>query len=182
MTGDGQTKRCPCGCRTAIDAVRLVCAEGWGRLPESLREAVRATGQARRLSPSPETVADSRAAVADARSWWALNPEQRQALETADVTPRAIRTTDQCDACLAPVLWCVTAKGVRVPVDPEPVRAATGAADCVVTERPNRPPRVHVLRSQAELFGRRWAHRTHLRTCPHAERYRALARRRRSAS
>jgi len=174
-----QIKRCPCGCGTQVPRRTLVCPDGWARVPEALRITLVETQRVRRLAPTdPEAVAEHRAAAAAVKGWLIEHPPPRPSLVTADVTPEPVAGPGRCDSCSAPVVWCVTATGARVPVDPDPVRVATGAADCVVTERLGRDPLVRLVRSQGELFGRAWAHRRHMTTCPFASRYRARARRR----
>lgn len=156
-------------------------------MPEQLRDAVVATQQTRRMAQSPEAVADHLRAVALAKTWWAQHPAPRPTLMTATLPTRIPAATSwptaPCESCHAPIIWCTTDRGDRVCVDADSVRAASGSADCLVSARgPGHPPRVVLIRSQAELFGRRTGYRTHLSTCPHSNRYRDEARRGRRRS
>lgn len=78
---------------------------------------------------------------------------------------------EQC-GCKAPILWAVTSKGVRMPVDYEPVAVNGGGGNVRLTYRPGQLPLARVVTNMADLFGATQVYRSHFATCPSAAYYR----------
>lgn len=77
-----------------------------------------------------------------------------------------------CRSCGAPVLWTITVKGKRHPVDPDPhpdgtIKLVAGVAGAA--------PKSYVMAGLdlvAMREGRTPLHRSHFATCPHAAQHR----------
>lgn len=75
------------------------------------------------------------------------------------------------------MVWAVTGKGHRLPLDAEPVAVNGGGGDVLLTDLgPGMTPLATVVRHQGQLFGAGVAYRRHITTCPYGDRYRAAAR------
>lgn len=86
--------------------------------------------------------------------------------------------TDRCRSCQAPVIWvALGSKGL--PVDAEPVAVNGGGGSILLSGPEGVEPKGQRVRSQRELFGKRWVWRPHSETCPYAARYRSAAAKRR---
>lgn len=80
--------------------------------------------------------------------------------------------TTKCRSCPARIFWAAAEGGGRVPVDEDPVAvhaAGTGNGELLLTHRGDGVlPLARKVRTPGDLFGRRWAWRSHLTTCPYA--------------
>lgn len=85
--------------------------------------------------------------------------------------------TSSCESCHAPIIWAVNRNNDPMPIDTEPVNPNTGGGTVLLTARGGTAPLAAVVSNPAQLFGKRWVWRPHMKTCPYAERYRAVARR-----
>lgn len=78
--------------------------------------------------------------------------------------------SDTCRSCDAPILWGATAKGRRIPLDPEPVAGGNLELERLVT------PIASVLRvryvAKEDIHPDIARHVTHFATCPNARRHR----------
>lgn len=76
-------------------------------------------------------------------------------------------TVSSCASCQAEIIWCVSVKGSRMPVDARP--AADG--NLSLTENGTAAPRATVL-AVAKRFGRTNLHKSHFATCQDADSWR----------
>jgi hypothetical protein len=72
--------------------------------------------------------------------------------------------TATCRSCGAPIVWAITERGKRIPIDPQP----NLAGNLTITPEPFGPPRAAVTRDVGD--GRRYL--SHFTTCPHAAAHR----------
>ena len=74
--------------------------------------------------------------------------------------------TDRCRSCKASIVWAITEKGHRIPLDAEP----TVAGNLVIVDGVARPPRI-----DDDVPFLQWV--SHFATCPHADQHRKQVRR-----
>lgn len=72
-------------------------------------------------------------------------------------------TTEECGSCQAPIIWAMTEKAVRMPVDAQP--ASDG--NVRLHDRGGVAPLAVVLKTH-ELFGKTGLRKSHFATCPDA--------------
>lgn len=72
--------------------------------------------------------------------------------------------TDTCKSCGADIVWAVTRKGRRIPLDPEPVQGG----NVRIEARPGRTMALAVVVNATETG----THRSHFASCPNAARHR----------
>lgn len=87
--------------------------------------------------------------------------------------------TRPCSTCGAQIVWCVSAAGRPIPMDPEPHEKGNRV---IVLEAPDPDNRGHqILRSRAPdllLEAGRPLYRAHFATCPQADAHRRRRRKR----
>lgn len=77
--------------------------------------------------------------------------------------------SDTCTSCHAPVLWCETTKGKRMPVDKAP-DFVDGNVE--VVDQGEGRPLLAVVHRQRPMAPRGTLHQSHFATCPHADQHR----------
>lgn len=90
----------------------------------------------------------------------------------ADRPPTSPWSTSACRSCGALVVWAITPRGKRMPVDVEPSPA--GNVVLVDPEDPTDPPRVVLLHTESEraTVPVEKLHTSHFATCTHAAEHR----------
>lgn len=79
--------------------------------------------------------------------------------------------TATCVSCGAPILWAVTDKGKRIPLDLEPVPLGNVAVSAD-SGFPSAPPMAKVWGNRHEWPPRKPRYVSHFSTCPHAKEHR----------
>ncbi len=79
-------------------------------------------------------------------------------------------TRDECESCHAPIIWAVTTRAKRMPVDFEP----SGNGNISLQQVGLAP--LAVVLSVAKQFGRKDLRTSHFVTCPDAKAWRSKAR------
>lgn len=77
----------------------------------------------------------------------------------------------ECSSCGAPILWAISEKGKRIPMNPEPV---VPPGLFVLIDRPGHPPDAISL-ARATGPARPRLYESHFATCPDADRHRRPA-------
>jgi hypothetical protein len=84
---------------------------------------------------------------------------------------------DHCSSCHRPIIWCVTERQKRMPVDAVP--PDKGGNVEVIPRKGIAAPLAKVL-PVAKQFGKRGLRTSHFATCPNADRHRQAGRSRRA--
>lgn len=80
----------------------------------------------------------------------------------------AVRCEGQCASCGAPIVWCATTRGNRMPVDPEPVADGNLLVDGTLDVYGRTHDRVLVLTSHDVPLGDPPRYVSHFQSCPDA--------------
>ena len=86
---------------------------------------------------------------------------------------------EQCSSCKAPIIWGITDRLNKMPLDADPVDPATGGGNIKLTTRPGMLPLATVVTNPAKLFGVKRVWRSHFAVCPFAAHHRRRPTRRR---
>lgn len=73
-----------------------------------------------------------------------------------------------CGTCSAPVIWAISEKGSRTPINPEPL--PTGGN--IRLRDTGGPTPLAVVLNTRQQFGLHWLYTTHFVTCPQAAQHR----------
>ena len=71
-----------------------------------------------------------------------------------------------CRSCDAPILWVVTEKGKRMPLDPEPTEDLQLGAFIKLRVEPNGDKVVHFLKPDERSPSAKQRYSSHFQTCP----------------
>lgn len=72
-----------------------------------------------------------------------------------------------CQSCGKLIIWTVSARGDRLPLDAEPLSVGSVDGNVRITSRgPGFAPMATVIRHQGQLFGAKAVYRQHSKVCP----------------
>lgn len=76
---------------------------------------------------------------------------------------------ESCRSCYRPIIWAITERAKRMPVDPEPTKGGNIQLDW----RPGGAAPLARVLPVAKQFGKTNLRKSHFATCPNAARHRA---------
>lgn len=80
-------------------------------------------------------------------------------------------TIEECRSCSAPIIWAITTKATKMPVDAHP----SPDGNIAVEQRPGMMPLARVLNT-TQRFGRSNLHTSHFASCQQADSWRKRGR------